>query len=153
MRANAHARSSCSNEDPYRNKRKQLGCVGGWVKLLVVYQIKVNHCRSEISKLTFSALRDVRKMNLCMRELCLLARHSRKSLCKGTQVKACFFFRLHFPRFRGAKVRRIDFRWHQQKLKGSREDLASILTSYATLRLIFDLVKNYRRNLYIINSR
>ena len=73
------------------------------MKLLVVYQIKVNHCRSEISKLTFSALRDVRKMNLCMRELCLLARHSRKSLCKGTQVKACFFFSAAFSPFPGSK--------------------------------------------------
>ena len=75
------------------------------MKLLVVYQIKVNHRRSGISKLTFSAsaLRDVRNMNLCMRELCLLARHSRKSLCKGTKVKAWFFFSAAFSPFPGSK--------------------------------------------------
>ena len=82
------------------------------MKLLVVCQIKINHRRSEISKLTFSAsaLRDVRNINLCMRELCLVVRHSRKSVCKCTKVKACFFFRLHFFRLRGAKLRRINFR-------------------------------------------
>ena len=77
------------------------------MKLLAAYQIKVNHRRSEISKLTFSssALRDVCNMNLCMRELCLLARHSRKSLCEGTQVEACYyyFFSAAFSPFPGSK--------------------------------------------------
>lgn len=52
------------------------------MKLLVVNHLEVNSRRSEISKLTFSAstLRDVRDMNLCKRELCLVVRHSRKSV-------------------------------------------------------------------------